>query len=219
MQTTCPAAGVTGTQRRWRSAPSVGYSAQYATTAEHLLVVAALAAASPCIFRRRACWVAPFRMSAAWSRAGWSIIPRRHPSCSPLLRPRCWPASSAATTIETAIERDPRPFRILTGDRPTGALHLGHYFGTLQNRVRLQEAGVELLVLIADYQAITDRDASAGSAARRAGTGGRLPGRRHRPRPRHHFRAQPGRSAEPAPVAVPQPGQRRRDRQEPDGEG
>jgi tryptophanyl-tRNA synthetase len=63
--------------------------------------------------------------------------------------------------IETAIERDPRPFRILTGDRPTGALHLGHYFGTLQNRVRLQEAGVELLVLIADYQALTDRDASA----------------------------------------------------------
>ncbi len=64
-------------------------------------------------------------------------------------------------TIEAAIERDPRSFRILTGDRPTGALHLGHYFGTLQNRVRLQDAGVELLVLIADYQAITDRDASA----------------------------------------------------------
>ena len=63
--------------------------------------------------------------------------------------------------IEAAIERDPRSFRILTGDRPTGALHLGHYFGTLQNRVRLQQAGVELLVLIADYQAITDRDASA----------------------------------------------------------
>jgi tryptophanyl-tRNA synthetase len=63
--------------------------------------------------------------------------------------------------IEAAIERDPRSFRILTGDRPTGALHLGHYFGTLQNRVRLQDAGVELLVLIADYQAITDRDASA----------------------------------------------------------
>jgi tryptophanyl-tRNA synthetase len=63
--------------------------------------------------------------------------------------------------IEAAVERDPRSFRILTGDRPTGALHLGHYFGTLQNRVRLQDAGVELLVLIADYQAITDRDASA----------------------------------------------------------
>ncbi len=63
--------------------------------------------------------------------------------------------------IEAAIERDPTSFRILTGDRPTGALHLGHYFGTLQNRVRLQKSGVELFVLIADYQAITDRDASS----------------------------------------------------------
>jgi tryptophanyl-tRNA synthetase len=65
-----------------------------------------------------------------------------------------------SSSIEAAIERDPGSFRILTGDRPTGALHLGHYFGTLQNRVRLQNAGVELFVLIADYQAITDRDAS-----------------------------------------------------------
>jgi tryptophanyl-tRNA synthetase len=50
---------------------------------------------------------------------------------------------------------------MLTGDRPTGALHVGHYFGSQQNRVRLQDAGVELLVLIADYQAITDRSASS----------------------------------------------------------
>jgi tryptophanyl-tRNA synthetase len=64
--------------------------------------------------------------------------------------------------LELAIARDPGAFRILTGDRPTGPLHLGHYFGTLHNRVRLQDAGVELLVLIADYQAITDRTASAG---------------------------------------------------------
>lgn len=60
--------------------------------------------------------------------------------------------------IERQIATDPRPFRILTGDRPTGNLHLGHYFGTLQNRVRLQRAGVETLVVIADYQVITDRD-------------------------------------------------------------
>jgi tryptophanyl-tRNA synthetase len=46
----------------------------------------------------------------------------------------------------------------MTGDRPTGPLHLGHYFGTLANRVRLQRAGVELYVLIADYQVLTDRD-------------------------------------------------------------
>lgn len=63
--------------------------------------------------------------------------------------------------LEPAIERDPQSFRILTGDRPTGALHIGHYFGSLQNRVRLQQAGVELLVLIADYQAVTDRTAAA----------------------------------------------------------
>ncbi|SEN84121.1 tryptophan--tRNA ligase [Nonomuraea pusilla] len=46
---------------------------------------------------------------------------------------------------------------VLTGDRPTGQLHLGHYFGTLANRVALQ--GVHpMYVLIADYQVITDRD-------------------------------------------------------------
>ncbi|WP_037974064.1 tryptophan--tRNA ligase [Streptomyces sp. NRRL WC-3742] len=48
--------------------------------------------------------------------------------------------------------------RVLTGDRPTGPLHLGHYFGTLQNRVRLQDRGAEMFVLVADYQVITDRD-------------------------------------------------------------
>ncbi|GGN85949.1 tryptophan--tRNA ligase [Actinoplanes lobatus] len=53
---------------------------------------------------------------------------------------------------------DPTRYRILTGDRPTGRLHLGHYFGTLQNRVRLQNLGVELYVVIADYQVLTDRD-------------------------------------------------------------
>jgi tryptophanyl-tRNA synthetase len=63
--------------------------------------------------------------------------------------------------LEAAIERDPAAFRILSGDRPTGALHVGHYFGSLANRVRLQDAGAELLVLIADYQAITDRAAPA----------------------------------------------------------
>ncbi len=63
--------------------------------------------------------------------------------------------------LEQAIARDPGSFRVLTGDRPTGAIHLGHYFGSQCNRVRLQNAGVELLVLIADYQAITDRTAAA----------------------------------------------------------
>lgn len=60
--------------------------------------------------------------------------------------------------IERAIEEDPSRFRVLTGDRPTGKLHLGHYFGTLQSRVELQNKGVETWILIADYQVITDRD-------------------------------------------------------------
>jgi tryptophanyl-tRNA synthetase len=62
--------------------------------------------------------------------------------------------------IERQIGDEPRRFRVLTGDRPTGDLHLGHYFGTLRNRVRLQDAGAELFVLIADYQVLTDRDAA-----------------------------------------------------------
>ena len=49
-------------------------------------------------------------------------------------------------------------YTMLTGDRPTGRLHLGHYFGTLVERVRLQNLGVRTNVIIADYQVITDRD-------------------------------------------------------------
>ena len=47
---------------------------------------------------------------------------------------------------------------ILTGDRPTGKLHLGHYVGSLKNRVRLQNEGNydEYYVMIADAQALTD---------------------------------------------------------------
>lgn len=44
---------------------------------------------------------------------------------------------------------------ILTGDRPTGKLHIGHYFGSLQNRVKLQRE-YEQNILIADVQALTD---------------------------------------------------------------
>ena len=47
---------------------------------------------------------------------------------------------------------------ILTGDRPTGKLHLGHYVGSLQRRVELQNSGEfdEINILIADDQALTD---------------------------------------------------------------
>ena len=47
--------------------------------------------------------------------------------------------------------------RIVTGDRPTGKLHIGHYFGSLKNRVKLQESQeYEPYILIADVQALTD---------------------------------------------------------------
>jgi len=45
--------------------------------------------------------------------------------------------------------------RILTGDRPTGKLHIGHYFGSLRNRVKLQDE-YDQFILIANIQALTD---------------------------------------------------------------
>lgn len=67
-------------------------------------------------------------------------------------------AHRRSAELEVAIREHPERFRVLTGDRPTGRLHLGHYFGTLRNRVRLQDLGVDTMVLIADYQVLTDRD-------------------------------------------------------------
>lgn len=67
-------------------------------------------------------------------------------------------AQQRSDSIWTQIEKDPSGLRMLTGDRPTGALHIGHYFGSLRNRVRLQDAGVETWLIVADYQVITDRD-------------------------------------------------------------
>ncbi|MFE9302323.1 tryptophan--tRNA ligase [Streptomyces sp. NPDC006856] len=75
-----------------------------------------------------------------------------HPGITP-------PGTEGRTAeLERRIAQDPGGFRVLTGDRPTGALHLGHYFGSLRNRVRLQDLGVDVIVLIPDYQVITDRD-------------------------------------------------------------
>ena len=47
---------------------------------------------------------------------------------------------------------------ILTGDRPTGRLHLGHYVGSLRRRVELQNSGIydKIFIMIADAQALTD---------------------------------------------------------------
>ncbi|QTQ11891.1 tryptophan--tRNA ligase [Treponema parvum] len=61
--------------------------------------------------------------------------------------------------LEADISVNPKRYRVLTGDRPTGRLHIGHYFGSLQNRVRLSKLGIPTMILIADYQVLTDHDA------------------------------------------------------------
>ncbi|MBK5200912.1 MAG: tryptophan--tRNA ligase [Spirochaetaceae bacterium] len=61
--------------------------------------------------------------------------------------------------LEADILKNPKKHRVLTGDRPTGKLHIGHYFGSLQNRVKLSKLGVPTCILIADYQVLTDHDA------------------------------------------------------------
>ena len=46
---------------------------------------------------------------------------------------------------------------ILTGDRPTGHLHIGHYVGSLRERVKMQNSGkYDPYIMIADQQALTD---------------------------------------------------------------
>lgn len=45
---------------------------------------------------------------------------------------------------------------VLTGDRPTGRLHLGHYVGSIQNRIKLQDSSDKAFYMIADVQALTD---------------------------------------------------------------
>ena len=67
-------------------------------------------------------------------------------------------AQRRSDAIRADLPENPGNYTMLTGDRPTGRLHLGHYFGTLKGRVELQNMGVRTNVLIADYQVITDRD-------------------------------------------------------------
>ena len=68
----------------------------------------------------------------------------------------------ASKRISDEIRADlpvhPEKYTMLTGDRPTGRLHLGHYFGTIKERVALQNLGITTRIIIADYQVITDRD-------------------------------------------------------------
>jgi tRNA synthetase class I (W and Y) len=142
--------------------------------------------------------------------------PRRCTPMTATTTPTATPASLAtseqrSSELERAVRADPAAFRILTGDRPTGPLHIGHYFGTLENRLRLQELSVELLVLSPDYQTITDPDAPVTLPGRR-GSRHRLPRRRHRPHASAHLHPQLGARAKPAPAPFPKPGQRRRSR-------
>lgn len=62
--------------------------------------------------------------------------------------------------IKEDLAKNPGNYIMLTGDRPTGRLHLGHYFGTIENRVKLQNEGIHTNIVIADYQVITDRDST-----------------------------------------------------------
>ena len=64
--------------------------------------------------------------------------------------------TAEVTTTRPATPAKPTRKRILTGDRPTGKLHVGHYVGTLANRARLQDE-YDTFLLIADYHMLTSR--------------------------------------------------------------
>lgn len=67
-------------------------------------------------------------------------------------------AAKRSDEIRADLPIHPEKYVMLSGDRPTGRLHLGHYFGTLKERVKMQDMGIKTNILIADYQVITDRD-------------------------------------------------------------
>jgi tryptophanyl-tRNA synthetase len=69
-------------------------------------------------------------------------------------------ASQRSQAIWEDIPRHPSKYRILTGERPTGPLHIGHLFGTVANRVSIQALGATIFIVIADYQVLTDRETS-----------------------------------------------------------
>lgn len=77
-------------------------------------------------------------------------------------------AQVRSDTLRALIDNPDAPgrdkLRVLTGDRPTGPLHIGHYLATIRNRVDLQDKGIDTFLVIADYQVITDRD-SVGEIA------------------------------------------------------
>ena len=67
-------------------------------------------------------------------------------------------AKRRSAEIDKDLTAHPEKYKVLTGDRPTGDLHIGHLFGSLRNRIRLQNMGITSFILVADYQVFTDRD-------------------------------------------------------------
>lgn len=67
-------------------------------------------------------------------------------------------AQRRSSELAQLIADAPHEYRVLTGERPTGPLHLGHYFGSIVERLGLQRSGVDSFLILADYQVITDRD-------------------------------------------------------------
>ena len=67
-------------------------------------------------------------------------------------------AKKLSDQVLAKLKENPGQYTMLTGDRPTGRLHLGHYFGSIRERVQMQDRGVHTNIIIADYQVITDRD-------------------------------------------------------------
>lgn len=92
---------------------------------------------------------------------GHGLVGRRHYDQSSIghaVRPKLQLYSNRFGTDMNSNEpsqHDPRP-RLLTGDRPTGPLHLGHFVGTLDDRVRLQRSH-DTFVLVADHHVLTSR--------------------------------------------------------------
>ena len=71
--------------------------------------------------------------------------------------------TSTTTTTdqpEVASTTPPRRKRMLTGDRPTGKLHLGHFVGSVENRIRLQDE-YEAFFIIADLHMLTTKNTRA----------------------------------------------------------
>jgi tryptophanyl-tRNA synthetase len=68
---------------------------------------------------------------------------------------------------ETSMRMSDETITVLTGDRPTGPLHLGHYAGSLAQRVEMQKGDGRIFIMVADSQAYTDNigDTSKVSAA------------------------------------------------------